>query len=250
MDHSINPNARLSRIYTPQTLTLGKLIILKNEPAHHLLRVLRHSVGEAVVLFNGDGTEYRGEITETQGNQSCSVRLTEASQPRVESPIRVHLIQAIGRGERMDWAVQKAVELGVTEITPVLTERTQVKLDQKRAQSRQQRWQTIAQAACEQSGRTRMVTLHPPKALTDWQPADHTLSCFLDPRAEESFGQLAPTSALELVVGPEGGLSLSECLALEAKGLTGVSLGPRILRTETAGTVALSAIQTLWGDFR
>ncbi len=244
-----NPTARQTRIYTDQALSTGQSIVLSPDAAKHLIKVLRRQVGDEVVLFNGDGLNYSGELTEISSKAHCEIQLKEAEPSAVESPIGVHLIQAIARGERMDWVIQKAVELGVREITPVFSERVGVKLDPARATQRQKRWQTIVLSACEQSGRATIPQVHAPMALTDWRPRPEGSAFFLDPQASNRLIDQAQPSTCELVVGPEGGLSPAECEDLSRQGLTGIRLGARVLRTETAGVAALAAIQTLWGDF-
>lgn len=250
MRQSINPTPRLTRVYTPQAMAVSQTIVLEKDSALHLIKVLRHTSGDHVVLFNGDGCEYVGEITDIRGQSECHIQLDARFKPSVESPVKVHLIQAIGRGDKMDWVIQKATELGVTEITPVFTERTQVKFDAKKAENRQQRWQAIAVSACEQSGRTALVKVHAPMHLRDWRPQASTLACFLDPCGVQSLASQSLSNALVLVVGPEGGLSEAECAQLQDKGLLGLRLGPRVLRTETAGVAALATIQAVCGDFQ
>ena len=249
MSPPINPTARQTRIYTDQVLSVGQRIVLATDASKHLIKVLRSQVGDQVVLFNGNGLNYNGTLTEISGKAHCEIQIEDSLPSQAESPVAVHLVQAIARGERMDWVIQKAVELGVTEITPVFSERVGVKLDPNRAMQRQKRWQTIAVSACEQSGRAMVPQVHAPIALKDWQPQPGGSAFFLDPQASDRLIDQTRPSACELVVGPEGGLSPPEREALDQNGVRGIRLGARTLRTETAGVAALAAIQTLWGDF-
>jgi len=245
---SINPKGRLSRVYTPKALRVGDALTLEEGPSKHLLTVLRHQVGDSVIVFNGDGAEYIGQIQPGPGPKACVVSLEEQTIPQVESPLHTHLIQAIGRGERMDWVVQKATELGVARITPVFTQRTGVKLDGKRQAQRQARWQAIAIGACEQSGRVRVPTIDAPMELSQFSQAVQMPCFYLDPMAETHLSTVEKTTQLALIIGPEGGLDPSEIEALKNRGAQGLRLGPRVLRTETAGPVALACLQTLMGD--
>lgn len=246
---SINPKPRLARVYTAQALAVGEAVTLEEGPAKHLLTVLRHQAGDSVIVFNGDGAEYVGQIQPAARAKACVVQLEHHTSPAVESPIEVHLIQAIGRGERMDWVVQKATELGVGRITPVFTERTGVKLDAKRQSQRQMRWQAIAIGACEQSGRVRVPSVDAPIELSHWSGSNETPTFYLDPLADTTLNTLPKLDRVTLVIGPEGGLSPSEIVALNHDGAQGLRLGPRVLRTETAGPAAIAALQALWGDF-
>lgn len=245
---SINPKARVSRVYTPQALRVGETVALEQGPSKHLLVVLRRQVGDSVIVFNGDGAEYTGQIQPTDRPKVCLVTLEKQTTPPVESPLHIHLIQAIGRGERMDWVIQKATELGVSRISPVFTERTGVKLDAKRQVQRQARWQAIAIGACEQSGRVRVPTMDAPIELRQFSPAPQTPTFYLDPLAKTNLTTVEKTTQVSLIIGPEGGLDPSEITWLQNHGAQGLSLGPRVLRTETAGPAAVACLQTLMGD--
>lgn len=250
MRPSINPKGRISRIYTPQALSLGQTIELEATAAKHLVTVLRHGAGDRVALFNGDGRVYMGTLLSPAKAKGLKISIEDVDTPSVESSIDIHLVQAIGRGERMDWAIQKATELGVMKITPMMTERVSVKLDQKRTDGRLDRWQAIAIHAAEQSGRTQVPIIEPPLTLQAWSIPKDQPCWYLDPMAQKSFHDCSATQACTLIIGPEGGLSSKEVTHLSDQGAVGLRLGPRILRTETAGAVAIAAIQTLWGDFR
>lgn len=247
---SINPKPRLARVYTNQALAVGEAVTLEEGPAKHLMTVLRHQAGDSVIVFNGDGAEYVGQIQPAARAKECVIELEQQTTPMVESPIEVHLIQAIGRGERMDWVVQKATELGVSRITPIFTERTGVKLDAKRQTQRQMRWQAIAIGACEQSGRVRVPRVDAPIELSRWSCSSETPTFYLDPLADTTLSTLQKLDHMALIIGPEGGLSPSEIDALKHDGAQALRLGPRVLRTETAGPAAIAAMQTLWGDFQ
>ncbi len=166
-----------------------------------------------------------------------------------ESPLRTHLGQALSRGERMDWAIQKAVELGVSEITPLFTERCEVKLQGERADKRQAHWQQIAVSACEQCGRSSVPVIHPPMALHDWLSALQVdVRLVLHHRTEQDLQSLPAPESAALLIGPEGGLSAGEIAQAEQAGFHAARFGPRVLRTETAPVVALTMLQHLWGD--
>ncbi|MCY1424703.1 Ribosomal RNA small subunit methyltransferase E [compost metagenome] len=199
-------------------------------------------------LFDGSGQEFVGELVEV-GKKSVQVELREQFAGQTESPLRIHLGQGLSRGERMDWAIQKATELGVAEITPLVSERCEVRLKDERADKRLAHWRQIAISACEQCGRSRVPTINPPLGLDDWlaqTAAD--LKLVLHPLAEPLASHARPAS-LAFLIGPEGGLSDAEVQLAQQAGYHSARLGPRVLRTETAPVVALSVAQQLWGDF-
>ena len=224
-------------------------LTLDAEAAHHLGRVLRVSVGQPIELFNGDGQNYAAEIIAVT-KRDISVRILSAPPNHSESPLRVHLAQGISRGERMDFVLQKSVELGVHEITPLFTERCTVKLSGDRLLKKQQQWQKIVISACEQSGRSVVPVVHLPVTLSQWfsdLPAGLRLT--LDPYAPTPLQQLTERpDQLTLLIGPEGGLSDEEVELASQQQFLPVRLGPRILRTETAALTALSVIQYQFGD--
>lgn len=239
---------RIPRIYQPGVLSPQQVIALSEEQANHVGRVLRMEAGDALVLFNGDGFNYPAVITAT-GKKSVQVQINEQLENPVESPLKIHLGQGISRGDRMDFAIQKAVELGVTEITPLFTERCGVKLDAERLQKRTEQWQKIAISACEQSGRSVVPTVHSALHFDKWlaQPTEE-LKLTLDPWAKDTIKTLKPVNALRLVIGPEGGFSDREVMLTTQAGFVAVQLGPRVLRTETAALTAISALQLQMGD--
>jgi len=240
---------RISRLYTPDTLNKGQQIELQTENAHYVRTVLRLVKDQQITLFNGLGGEFLCLITEVS-RKRVVVLIGEESRRTVESPLKVTIGMGISRGDRMDWAVQKAVELGVNHITPLITERCVVKFKADKKQQRLQHWKNIAQHATEQSGRTVLPIFNEITTIDDWIKSQNDLKLFLDPYAEQSLADLQPDNlAVTLLTGPEGGFSDQEReLAIDA-GFIPVRLGARVLRTETAALAALSAVQMLWGDF-
>ena len=239
---------RIPRIYQPGLLVAGQTTELADDAANHVGRVLRMQAGDALILFNGDGHNYHGQIVEVSKKQ-LRVEIQRQTANPVESPLKIHLGQGISRGDRMDFAIQKAVELGVTEITPLFTERCGVKLDAERLQKRTEQWQKIAISACEQSGRSVVPLVHPALSLDKWLAAPgEELKLTLDPWAKDTIKTLARVQAIRLVIGPEGGFSDREVTLTTAAGFTAVQLGPRVLRTETAALTAISALQLQMGD--
>lgn len=237
---------RLSRFFIDAPLALGTHS-LPEAAAHYIGRVLRLPAGAAVQLFDGSGMEFRGELGEV-GKKQVSVELKEALPGMPESPLRIHLGQGLSRGERMDWAIQKATELGVAEITPIVSERCEVRLKDERADKRLAHWRQIAISACEQCGRSVIPQINPPVTLADWLPVEAALKLVLHPVAEPLTTHPAPQT-LAFLIGPEGGLSDAEVEQASRAGFLPARLGPRVLRTETAPVVALSVAQQLWGDF-
>ncbi|MEO6075580.1 MAG: 16S rRNA (uracil(1498)-N(3))-methyltransferase [Dokdonella sp.] len=243
---------RDTRIYVPETLAYESIIDLPTSSAEHLVRVLRMQISQSLTVFNGDGRDHAAEIVRID-KRGVAVRITSAGVDiSSESPLRITLAQGIARGEKMDWIVQKATELGVHRIVPVITERTEVKLDAGRAQRRVAHWQAVVISACEQSGRAVVPVVAPPVKLADWCARlgdDTRLLLSLDPQSTLAPRELdlAGLSAT-LIVGPEGGLAKNDLALLAQAGFRGMRLGPRILRTETAGIAAITALQTLFGD--
>lgn len=239
---------RVSRFYCNQPLASGELG-LDGDLAHYISRVLRLGAGAPVQLFNGSGQEWPGTVLEA-GKRQVRLRLDQPLDGQPESPLHTHLGQVMSRGERMDWAIQKAVELGVNEITPLLSERCEVKLQGERADKRQSHWQQVAISACEQCGRSRVPVVHAPQPLEAWLDGlAAELKLVLHHRTEQSLISLDKPASLALLIGPEGGLSSGEIAQAETRGFIAASFGPRVLRTETAPVVALSVCQHLWGDF-
>jgi 16S rRNA (uracil1498-N3)-methyltransferase len=243
---------RLTRVYVDARLAAGAIVALPEAASGHLLRVLRLDVGDACVLFNGDDFDYPARIV-SAGKRDASVELGEPRLPGNESALRVVLLQAVARGEKMDWIVQKATELGVDGIVPVLSERTEVKLDAERADKRVAHWRGIATASCEQSGRARVPAIAAPQALAKAVQAlpDDAYRLILDPDASAialKALDLAGDALVWVAIGPEGGWSPRDLAQLENAAFRGLRLGPRVLRTETAGIAAIAALQARYGD--
>ena len=239
-----------TRLYQAMPLPIGQEVTLDEIASHHLGNVLRAKVGDGVIVFNGDSVEVVGHITALRKKQ-VMVHLDEQRTPSVESPLALHLVTAIGKGERMDWIMQKATELGVTSITPLMTDFVNVRLDAERTGKKHEHWEKICISAAEQSGRVRLPTLHPVVTLQDWlsHPKDG-LPLMLHPGATQTFHHLPDRlTQVHLLIGPEGGFSAPEVeLATDHK-VTQVSVGPRILRMETAAVAVITASQLRWGDF-
>ena len=241
---------RVSRLYVNAALNVGGRIELDDDAAHYVRSVLRLKQDQNIVLFHGQGGEYVGRFSEVS-RKHVRVEIETYFQRDVESPLQVNLGMGISRGDRMDWAVQKAVELGVAKLTPLLTERCVTKLTDEKKQQRLQHWQHIVQHAAEQSGRTRLPEMSDIIDISEWLSQQQGLRIFLDPYAEHSLADLQPENQrVTLLSGPEGGFSESERQLAKAVGFIPVRMGARILRTETAVLSALTAVQTLWGDFR
>jgi len=242
---------RIPRIYHPSQLTSGNRIELSDTAANHVARVLRLPVGAPLILFNGKGGEFTATIS-TIDKRRVNVDIGIFHNIEREPPLQLWLAQGISRGERMDYTIQKAVELGVSRIIPLFTEHCGVRLDGERLEKRIRHWQGVIVGACEQCGRNRLPQVDPALSFSQWltMPADG-LRLVLTPEADHSLSQLAaPTGPITLLIGPEGGLSEQEIELAQQSGYTGLRLGPRILRTETAAVATLAAIQGAWGDFR
>lgn len=238
---------RLSRFFVDAPLALGQQE-LPEAQAHYIARVLRHTAGDAVQLFDGSGNEFLGELIEV-GKKNVRVELREVFTGLAESPLHIHLGQGLSRGERMDWAIQKACELGANAITPIVSERCEVRLKDERADKRMAHWRQVAISACEQCGRSLIPVIHPPLGLADWLGlVEADLKLVLHPVAEPLASHGKPQS-LAFLIGPEGGLADAEVTHAKNAGFHAARLGPRVLRTETAPVVALSVAQQLWGDF-
>lgn len=240
---------RVSRLYVSAPLNVGSRIELDDDAAHYVRSVLRLKQDQAIVLFNGQGGEYLGRFSEVS-RKTVRVAIEQFVDRNVESPLAVTLGIGISRGDRMDWAVQKAVELGVAQLTPLVTERCVIKFNDDKKLQRLQHWQHIIQHAAEQSGRTRSPAIGEIADLPAWVNDQQGLKIFLDPYAEQALADLQPIDRhVTLLSGPEGGFSEHERQIAKAAGFIPVRMGARILRTETAVLAALAAVQTLWGDF-
>jgi 16S rRNA (uracil1498-N3)-methyltransferase len=240
-----------TRLFVSGALINGTELELGGDSARYLAKVLRAQCGDPVILFNGDGNEVAADILRID-KRSVVLNIRDAVLTNVESPLKIHLVQGISRGDRMDFVVQKATELGVKRITPVITEYGVVKLDAARAKKRQQHWQKIAVGACEQSGRTRLPLIDTPLPLKSWlgdKPDRVDVELVLKPGATTRLASInTPATKACVLIGPEGGFSDVEYDDAAASDFQAVSLGPRVLRTETAAIATLAVLQALWGD--
>jgi 16S rRNA (uracil1498-N3)-methyltransferase len=240
---------RVSRLYVPKHLTLNDTLKLDDDGGHYVRTVLRLKKDDSIILFNGKGGEYVCVLGEVSRN-AVQVKVNSFSDRTVESPLKITLGLGISRGDRMDLAVQKAVELGVTNITPILTDRCVVQLKGEKKQQRLQHWKKIIQHAAEQSGRTLVPELNDIVPLQNWVTDQEGMKVFLDPFAKSTLTEYQPDNmTVTLLTGPEGGFTEQERKTAQAAGFNPVRLGSRILRTETAAIGTLAAVQMLWGDF-
>lgn len=243
----------LTRLFVSEKLACGSQLQLERDQAHYLGRVLRLRDGDSLTVFNGGDGEFDARVVKLTKN-SALISIDTPVETATESALKIHLVQAISRGERMDFVVQKATELGVKRISPVFTEYGVVKLDPARATKRRDHWQSVATSACEQSGRIRPPLIDAPVDLNAWfgagtKEADSDL--ILQPGASTPLSSIAaPVTKVCLLIGPEGGFSEKEYEDAGVSGFTAVSLGPRILRTETAALTAIAVVQSCWGDLR
>lgn len=240
-----------SRLYTDTDLRPGTELMLDGAPARYLGRVLRLRAGDELTLFNGRGGEYRA-VLRSFGKAAVTLEVGDFIDREAESPLRIHLLQGLARGERMDLVIQKCTELGVGRISPLSTDHGVVRLEGKRAKKRVDHWRAIAASACEQCGRNRLPDIDEPIGLRDWLGRNleqQAARLILRPDAATPVGAVAvDASTLVLLIGPEGGFSESEYELAEATGFEAVRLGPRILRTETAALATITALQTRFGD--
>ncbi|MFY0991673.1 16S rRNA (uracil(1498)-N(3))-methyltransferase [Halomonas sp. C05BenzN] len=240
--------ARAPRIHVAADFIVGGDVVLPEGPARHVARVLRLGEGAPLVLFDGRGREARAVLVEASRKRVVA-RIEAVEAGRGESPLAVHLGQAISKGDRMDYAIQKAVELGVAAITPLYTEHGDVRLRGEREAKKHAHWQAVAASACEQCGRATVPPVHPPVSLADWLAGrGEALRLVLHPGTGGALARAEIPASAALLIGPEGGLSDAEVEAALAGGFAPLSLGPRILRTETAPVVALSLLQHRFGD--
>ena len=241
------------RFYCREALSPGAHVELPEPVARHAVRVLRLPPGAPMTLFDGRGGEYLAHIERIERDRVYAV-LAEWRDVERESPLAVTLVQALQAGEKMDFTIQKAVELGVRDIVPVESRRSVLRLSGDRAGKRVAHWQGVVASACEQCGRNQVPLVAPLEKLENWlaRPASGVLRLMLVPDAGQTLAEVEvePAQPVQLLIGSEGGLDPQEVIAAQQAGFRGVRLGPRILRTETAGLAALSAMQVLWGDFR
>ena len=240
-----------TRLHIAGTYSAESTLELDDDKARYLSRVLRLRVGDSLRVFDGEGNEYAATISSI-GKSGASLCVESEITTKTESGLRIHLVQGISRGERMDFVVQKATELGVKRITPVLTEYGVVKLDALRAEKRRDHWQKVTASACEQSGRVRVPLVDAPIPLKAWfgnKPEQIDAELILKPGATTPLARIpAPETKVCVLIGPEGGFSDIEYEDAIVAGFRPVSLGPRVLRTETAAVAALAILQSTWGD--
>ena len=244
-----------ARFFVPEKLASGADVRLPADTAHHAARTLRLQVGDPIVLFDGLGGEYQATICRIDRNNVVA-KTGPFEQRDVECPIHLMLGQGMSSGERMDFTIQKAVELGISGVQPLATARSVIKLNPERAERKTLHWRKLAIAACEQSGRNRPPDVESPSQLSDWlgamsrEPQPGELRLLLSPRAQLRIGDLpGSVESVVLLAGPEGGLTEDEVGLAQRRGFRPVRIGPRVLRTETAALAALSAILLRWGDF-
>jgi len=241
----------ITRLFVRGDLRPDQALQLDDEQSRYVGRVLRLRVGDAIAVFNGESGEFSATVS-SLGKTSAALAVGAALESSTESPLKVHLVQGVSRGERMDLIVQKATELGVKRVSPVLTEYGVVKLDPSRAAKRREHWQKIAESACEQSGRVRPPLIDEPLSLNVWLGAktpEFDVDLILRPDATTPMASLQPPQTkVCLLIGPEGGFSDTEYDNASLAGFTAVSLGPRVLRTETAAIAAIAVAESMWGD--
>lgn len=240
---------RIPRIYLPLDIEHNKLVELKESNFQHVIKVLRLKKDSQLTVFDGRGNEYSALVEQIK-KKSARIKIIKKVDSKTESNLSIHLGLGISKGERMDFAIQKAVELGVTEITPLFTKHCVVNLNEKRIQKRLHHWKGIIISACEQSGRSILPKLNTTLTLTKWTESINDTCIVFDPLASTTLKKITPENDnINLIIGPEGGLSSEEISILKKeKNFHAVKFGPRILRTETAAISSITAIQTLWGD--
>ncbi len=238
----------MHRIHTGQTLEPEIEILLQGPSAHYISRVLRVGRGESVVLFNGDGFDYAAEVLQP-GKKEILIQVRRRLPGRPESPLQITVVQAVSRGERMDLSLQKCTELGVAAFQPLISERVEVHIKPEKLGKRMAHWKNVVISACEQSGRAVIPPVYEPLALADWLERDSTIPrLVLEPGSDTPLVKAQLKSETELVVGPEGGFNHIELDLMRLNGIQSVCLGPRILRTETAGPAAVAILQSIAGD--
>lgn len=237
---------RSHRFYADISLNQNTSVELPADAAHHCAQVLRYKIGDELTIFNGDGSDYFAVISAIE-KKRCLIQVQTRITLKNESSLNIHLFQGVARGDKMDLIIQKAVELGVSEITPLFTERCNVKLDQKRLEKKMIHWKKIIVSACEQSGRAIVPKLNQAVTIAEMK-ASEQLTIYLEPKADTSVSSLKVSHSINLLIGPEGGFSEKDLAQAEKLNIHGVKMGPRILRTETAGLAAIAILQNRFGD--
>ncbi|MBT3144619.1 16S rRNA (uracil(1498)-N(3))-methyltransferase [Neptunomonas phycophila] len=239
---------RIPRFYESTDIRQGEAFSLSDEVTQHVARVLRMKAGQQITLFNGDGAEHLCELTHVEKRHAEAIVIDTHHVSR-SSPLAIHIGQSVSRGERMDYAVQKATETGMTSMTPLITERCEVKLNNERQDKRIRHWQQVAVSACEQSLRNELPTINAIQTLDDWLAnVEADLKLVLHHHTEQPLGNYPRPDSVALLIGPEGGLTEDEVSAALAAGFKPVAIGPRVMRTETAPVAAQAILQYLWGD--
>jgi len=237
---------RIPRIFIDQELTVDNLIQLDKPTSSYLIKVLRMPIAADIILFNGQGGSYKATLIDHA--KQAQVHIEEFTPGDNESPLKITLIQGISKGDHMDITIQKAVELGVNELIPLICERTVVNLKGDRLEKKIRHWNGIATSACEQSGRNHLLHIHPPKKLSVLSLNEDEAGFILQPTAEKNLQTQETPKAVSIMIGPEGGFTDEEIELSIEKGFNEVRFGPRILRTETAAIASVSIIQATWGD--
>jgi 16S rRNA (uracil1498-N3)-methyltransferase len=239
---------RVPRIYQNIPLTPSSRITLDETAHRHIITVLRLEINDKIILFNGDGNEYPSVITH-HNRHTVEVKILDSIIKDFDSSLHLHLGQVITKGEKMDYLLQKATELGISEITPLFSARGEVRLKGEREEKKKEHWHKVLSSACEQCGRNKLPKLNSPLKLPEWvHEVKETTKIMLDHRSEKSFKESTFSKNIALLIGPEGGLTFEEKIYAERFGFSGVYLGPRILRSETAGVAAITCLQLLEGD--
>jgi 16S rRNA (uracil1498-N3)-methyltransferase len=240
---------RISRFYYPDTLAQQSTIQLIDNAAHHVSSVLRLKINDSIILFNGDGADYSAKIINI-AKKTVNVQIIEKLMINRESSLQIHLGQAISRSEKIDLVIQKAVELGVTEITPLMMQHCAVKFNAEQLNKKMAHWQGIIINACEQCGRNVIPTLYLPISIATWLEQSHSCGLVFDTEEKQSLKSFSFQPAhVSLLIGPEGGLSNNELTLAKHFHFNAIRLGHRILRTETAAIAAISIVQYQWGDY-
>lgn len=239
---------KIPRIFQEVPLNALDKFTLNEQAARHLMAVLRFKQGDKLILFNGDGCEYPAIITNVR-HHAIDVEVVSKIDKNIESPLLLHLGQVISKGDRMDYTLQKATELGVTSITPLFSNRSEVHLKGERLEKKISHWQKVIASACEQCGRNKIPMLFAPQMLSTWvRKRDEDVQFVMDHRETMGLKNSIPAKSTALLVGPEGGLTFQEIEDAKAHGFLGLKLGPRVLRTETAGVAAITILQFWAGD--
>ncbi len=238
---------RIPRIYLDQSLDSGNTVQLSTEAHRHVINVLRLREEDKLIIFNAQGREFNAFISKID-KKYTSITIEQPQENNTTSPLDIELGLSLIKSDKLDFAIQKSVELGVTSITPLSADRSTIKLDSKRELKRLAHWQGVIQSACEQSGRNFLPELNALQNISSWLESSNTPGIIFEPRASISLTELSPGKKIRIIIGPEGGFSKNELKEITQHQFKQVKLGPRILRAETAAITAIAALQLLWGD--